>query len=163
MAGENFAALRAATAGAALVFSALMQRAIGETVSLKVYLGWLFPALIYGAVLALPVNVRACVGHPAILGWGSGVVRRGLHQLGPLRLSGPGRCRPLRRSPLWRLNRRVSVERRGRRGFCAPGASEKEALRGVLLAWLAGDHLLAQTVKSWCGLISMRPQPWPRI
>jgi dolichyl-phosphate-mannose-protein mannosyltransferase len=52
---ENLASLREATAGAALVFSpSLMQRSIGELLSIKVYLGLLGPALIYGFVLALP-------------------------------------------------------------------------------------------------------------
>ena len=54
-ASENLAALRTATAGAALVFSPdLMKRGIQELLSLKVYLGWLFPILIYGLFLALP-------------------------------------------------------------------------------------------------------------
>jgi hypothetical protein len=54
-ASENLAALRTATAGAALVFSPdLMKRGIQELLSLKVYLGWLFPVLIYGFFLALP-------------------------------------------------------------------------------------------------------------
>ena len=54
-AGENLAALREATAGAALVFSPdLMKRGILELLSLKVYLGWLAPVLVYGFFLALP-------------------------------------------------------------------------------------------------------------
>jgi hypothetical protein len=54
-AGENLAALREATAGAALVFSPdLMKRGLSELLSLKVYLGWLAPVLVYGFFLALP-------------------------------------------------------------------------------------------------------------
>jgi 4-amino-4-deoxy-L-arabinose transferase-like glycosyltransferase len=54
-ASENLAMLRQFTAGAALVFSPeLMKRGIQELLSLKVYLGWLVPALIYGFTLALP-------------------------------------------------------------------------------------------------------------
>lgn len=52
---ENLALYRAATASAATVFSPhLMKRAINELLSLKVYLGWLVPALVYGIVLAQP-------------------------------------------------------------------------------------------------------------
>jgi 4-amino-4-deoxy-L-arabinose transferase-like glycosyltransferase len=54
-ASENLAALRTATAGAALVFSPnLMKRGLQELLSLKVYLGWLLPVLLYGFLLALP-------------------------------------------------------------------------------------------------------------
>ena len=54
-ASENLALYRAATAAAATVFSpALMRRAVGELLSLKVYLGWLLPALAYGVFLAAP-------------------------------------------------------------------------------------------------------------
>lgn len=54
-AGENLAALRTATAGAALVFSPdLMKRSLQELLSFKVYLGWLLPILIYSFLLALP-------------------------------------------------------------------------------------------------------------
>lgn len=54
-ASENLAALRTATAGAALVFSPeLMRRSVDELLSSKVYLGWLVPVLIYGVLLALP-------------------------------------------------------------------------------------------------------------
>lgn len=54
-AGENLASLRVATAGAAMVFSPdLMKRGIKELLSLKVYLGWLVPVLVYGSILALP-------------------------------------------------------------------------------------------------------------
>jgi hypothetical protein len=56
-AAENFANLRIATSGAALVFSpVLMKRSIGELFSLKVYLGWLVPILLYGLSLCLPRN-----------------------------------------------------------------------------------------------------------
>jgi len=52
---ENLALYRAATASAATVFDFnLMKRSIGELLSLKVYLGWLIPALAYGVFLALP-------------------------------------------------------------------------------------------------------------
>jgi len=54
-ANENLAALRTATAGAALVFSpALMARGLGQLLSLKGYLWLLVPALIYGVRVALP-------------------------------------------------------------------------------------------------------------
>ena len=52
---ENLAMLRVTTAGAAMVLSpALMQRGINELLSLKVYLSWLLPVLLYGFFLALP-------------------------------------------------------------------------------------------------------------
>jgi 4-amino-4-deoxy-L-arabinose transferase-like glycosyltransferase len=52
---ENLALYRAATASAATVFDFnLMKRSVSELLSLKVYLGWLLPALAYGFVLALP-------------------------------------------------------------------------------------------------------------
>jgi hypothetical protein len=52
---ENLALYRAATASAATVFSpTLMKRAVTELLSLKVYLGWLVPALAYGFFLAVP-------------------------------------------------------------------------------------------------------------
>jgi hypothetical protein len=52
---ENLAMFRQFTSGAALVLSPdLMERGVRELLSLKVYLGWLLPALIYGLVLALP-------------------------------------------------------------------------------------------------------------
>jgi len=52
---ENLALYRAATASAAAVFSpALMKRSVTELLSLKVFLGWLLPALAYGVFLALP-------------------------------------------------------------------------------------------------------------
>ena len=54
-ASANLAALRTATAGAALVFSPeLMKRGLSELMSFKVYSAWLFPVLLYGFVLALP-------------------------------------------------------------------------------------------------------------
>jgi hypothetical protein len=54
-ASENLQSLRVATTGAALVFSPeLMKRGIQELLSLKVYLGWLAPVLVYGFLLALP-------------------------------------------------------------------------------------------------------------
>lgn len=54
-ASENLAALRTATAGAALVFSPnLMKESLRELLSFKVYLGGLLPILIYGVFLALP-------------------------------------------------------------------------------------------------------------
>ena len=53
-ASENFAELRQAASGAAMVFSpSLMQRAMGELTSFKVYMGMLLPAVIYGVALAL--------------------------------------------------------------------------------------------------------------
>jgi hypothetical protein len=56
-AGENLTLLRQAAAGAAAVFSpALMRRALGELLSLKVYFGLLLPVLIYGFIVALPRN-----------------------------------------------------------------------------------------------------------
>jgi len=52
---ENLALYRAATASAATVFSpTLMKRSVTELLSLKVYLGWLLPALAYGVFLAVP-------------------------------------------------------------------------------------------------------------
>lgn len=52
---ENLVMFRQFTSGAALVLSPdLMGRGLRELLSLKVYLGWLLPALIYGFVLALP-------------------------------------------------------------------------------------------------------------
>jgi 4-amino-4-deoxy-L-arabinose transferase-like glycosyltransferase len=52
---ENLATLRAATAGAAFVFSpTLMKHSLGELLKLRVYLGWLFPALAYGFYISLP-------------------------------------------------------------------------------------------------------------
>jgi len=54
-AAENFQSLRIATAGAALVFStSLMKRSIGELLSLKVFLSWLIPILIYGISFCIP-------------------------------------------------------------------------------------------------------------
>ena len=54
-ASENLAALRTATAGAALVFSpALMKRGLEQLLSLKVYLFLLLPALVYGFTRILP-------------------------------------------------------------------------------------------------------------
>ena len=54
-ASENFAMLRAATAGAAFVFSPdLVRRSIGELLSIKVYLGFLLPVVIYGVFLIVP-------------------------------------------------------------------------------------------------------------
>jgi len=54
-ASENLAKFRQFTAGVALVFSPeLMRRGIKELLNLKVYLGWLLPALVYGLILALP-------------------------------------------------------------------------------------------------------------
>jgi hypothetical protein len=52
---ENFALLRESTAGAALVFSPeLMQRALGELLSSKVFL-WVWPlVLVYGVTTVLP-------------------------------------------------------------------------------------------------------------
>ena len=52
---ENFSLLQQGAAGAALVFSFdLMKRALSELLSLKVYLGFLIPALAYGLILSLP-------------------------------------------------------------------------------------------------------------
>lgn len=52
---ENLALYREATASAATVFSVdLMERGLRELLSLKVYLGWLIPFLVYGVVLSLP-------------------------------------------------------------------------------------------------------------
>lgn len=54
-ASENLAMFRQFTSGAALVLSPeLMARGVRELLSLKVYLGWLAPVLIYGFILALP-------------------------------------------------------------------------------------------------------------
>jgi len=54
-ASENLAALRTATAGAAMVFSpALMKRGLEQLLSLKVYLFLLLPALVYGFTRILP-------------------------------------------------------------------------------------------------------------
>ena len=54
-AAENLRDLRIATSGAAFVFApSLMKRSLGELLSLKVYLGWLVPILIYGISLCLP-------------------------------------------------------------------------------------------------------------
>jgi hypothetical protein len=52
---ENLALLQEGTAGAALVFSTeLMARGLGELLSLKVFLGFLIPALAYGFFLSIP-------------------------------------------------------------------------------------------------------------
>jgi 4-amino-4-deoxy-L-arabinose transferase-like glycosyltransferase len=54
-AGENLAALREATAGAAMSFSpALMQQSLNVLISLSTYFGGLLPILVYGFFLALP-------------------------------------------------------------------------------------------------------------
>lgn len=54
-AAENFALLRAASAGAAFVFSPeLVRRSVGELLSLKVYFGLLLPFMGYGLLLSLP-------------------------------------------------------------------------------------------------------------
>jgi 4-amino-4-deoxy-L-arabinose transferase-like glycosyltransferase len=54
-ASENFAALREASAGAALSFSpALMRSSLNTLVSIPVYWGSLLPVLVYGFFLALP-------------------------------------------------------------------------------------------------------------
>jgi uncharacterized membrane protein YGL010W len=59
-ASENLELFRAATAGAALVFSpALMRRGVEELLSLKVYLGWLAPVLLYGAFVIAPRRKQA--------------------------------------------------------------------------------------------------------
>jgi hypothetical protein len=52
---ENLSLYREATASAATVFSPdLMERGLRELLSLKVYLGWLIPVLLYGLALAVP-------------------------------------------------------------------------------------------------------------
>ncbi len=52
---QNFAMLRQAAAGAALIFSPdLMKTAISNLLGLDVFLGLLIPALIYGFILSLP-------------------------------------------------------------------------------------------------------------
>ena len=54
-ASQNFAMLRQAAAGAALIFSPdLMKNALTNLLSLNVFLGLLFPALVYGLVISLP-------------------------------------------------------------------------------------------------------------
>lgn len=54
-AGENLAALREASAGAAMSFSpALMQQSLNVLISLSTYFGGLLPVLAYGFFLALP-------------------------------------------------------------------------------------------------------------
>lgn len=59
-ASDNLALYRAATASAATVFSpALMKRAVTELLSLRVYLGWLLPVLLYGLFLAAPRRPHA--------------------------------------------------------------------------------------------------------
>ena len=59
-AAENFKSLQVATSGAALVFSTdLMKSSLRELLSLKVFLGWLVPTLIYGGTLVLPRNRAA--------------------------------------------------------------------------------------------------------
>src|SRR5262249_5058654 len=57
---QNFAALRAATAGAAAVFSfPLMKRAAGELVAFKTFGGALAIGLLYGAFLSIPRSRKA--------------------------------------------------------------------------------------------------------
>jgi dolichyl-phosphate-mannose-protein mannosyltransferase len=57
---QNFAALRAATAGAAAVFSLpLMKRAAGELVAFKTFGGSLAIGLLYGAFLSIPRSRKA--------------------------------------------------------------------------------------------------------
>jgi hypothetical protein len=57
---QNFAALRAATAGAAAVFSfPLMRRAAGELVAFKTFGGSLAIGLLYGAFLSIPRSRKA--------------------------------------------------------------------------------------------------------
>ena len=52
---ENFTLLQQGAAGAALVFSTdLMKRGINELLSLRVFLGFLIPAMVYGFILSLP-------------------------------------------------------------------------------------------------------------
>jgi hypothetical protein len=54
-ASENLSLLRAASAGAAFVFSPdLMRRSLGEILSVKVYFGLLLPLVAYGVLAALP-------------------------------------------------------------------------------------------------------------
>ncbi len=54
---DNLALYREATASAATVFSRdLMERGLRELLSLKVYLGWLIPIVLYGTAIALPRN-----------------------------------------------------------------------------------------------------------
>jgi dolichyl-phosphate-mannose-protein mannosyltransferase len=57
---QNLAALRAATAGAAAVFSVpLMKRAVQELVAFKTFGGALAIALLYGAFVSLPLTRKA--------------------------------------------------------------------------------------------------------
>jgi hypothetical protein len=57
---QNFAALRAATAGAAAVFSLpLMKRAASELVAFKTFGGWLAIGLLYGGFLSFPRTRQA--------------------------------------------------------------------------------------------------------
>ena len=52
---ENFSLLQQGAAGAALVFSTdLMKRGLSELLSLKVFLGFLVPAMAYGLIVSLP-------------------------------------------------------------------------------------------------------------
>jgi len=54
-ASENLALLREASAGAAFVFSPqLIRSGLEQLLDLNVYLGWLFPVLLYGFFLVLP-------------------------------------------------------------------------------------------------------------
>lgn len=88
---ENLAMFREFTSGAALVFSLeLMQRGLSELMSLKVYLGMLLPALIYGLFLALPRRREGQVWGILLLLVGGNLVWYVVASIGWLRYAFPG-------------------------------------------------------------------------
>ena len=151
---ENFASLRQATAGAALVFSPdLMRRSLGELLSAKVYLGWLIPALIYGLILALPRRREGQWWGILMAMAASNLVWYVVASIGWIRYAFPGLALAaiflarlfedltdgfqLKAAALWEAARRGAL-------------ASKEALHAVWLAWLAAMIVLplGVTVKS---------------
>ncbi|MBI4927719.1 MAG: glycosyltransferase family 39 protein, partial [Anaerolineae bacterium] len=156
---ENFALIRAGTAEAALVFSSdLMKRALGELLSLKVYLGLLVPGLVYGLILSLQRGKDGLRWGILLALVGSNLAWYVLASVSWIRYAFPG----LALSALfiarffWDLSQGFNLNlpewlrslRAGR------GVPVDQALRGVMLVWLGLAVLLplAQT-----GLDILRP------
>lgn len=88
---ENWEMLRAATAGAALVFSPQrMRQSLTEILSMKVFLATLLPALIYGGMLSLPRRKSAQPWSILMLIIGVNLVWYVVASIGWLRYAFPG-------------------------------------------------------------------------
>ncbi len=88
---ENFALLRAASAGAAFVFSSeLMRRSLGELLNLKVFLGMLPLFLGYGVLLALPRSRKGMKWGVILLLVGVNLVWYVFASIGWIRYAFPG-------------------------------------------------------------------------